>query len=148
MRPDAFAGMSYVGRSSNECSSEMLPLWKRQNSSLSRNRPLVRFRNLKVITLVAGGMLSRSQNPAGASPSLGGALASCAPEASGGVPASPPGAIASMPCAVPSARDPASPGESDPDPQALTSSAVEAHAAASAPERGKDRVGMRGSPLG
>src|SRR4051794_17374694 len=67
-----------------ECSSEMLPDLKLQKTSSSPNLPLVRFRNLKVITFLAAGMELVSQKPGGAEPSLG----AIAPPVPG--PASPP----------------------------------------------------------
>src|SRR5882672_4855359 len=71
MRPDAFAGMSYVGSSAIEWVSLTLPFLKLQYTSLSWYLPFVRFRNLNIITFLAAGMLLGSQKPAGAPPSPG-----------------------------------------------------------------------------
>src|ERR1700733_401092 len=71
MRPDAFAGMSYVGLSAIEWVSLTSPFLKDQYTSLSWYLPFVRFRNLNIITFLAAGMLLGSQKPAGAPPSSG-----------------------------------------------------------------------------
>ena len=57
----------------------MAPAWNFQNTSLSLNLPLVRFKNLNVITLFAKGTFVASQKSGGDPPSL----ASAASAASG-----------------------------------------------------------------
>src|ERR1700733_10154657 len=77
----------------------MDPLLKLQKTWLSVNFPFVRFRNLNVITFLAGGMSLVSQKFGGAAPSSG-RLTLASPESAG--PPSSPGAGARPPsrCSV------------------------------------------------
>src|SRR4051812_14914401 len=60
--------MSYVGCSAIEWSSVTPACLKLQKTSLSLYFPLVRFRNLNIMTFLAAGMPLVSQNSAGAPP--------------------------------------------------------------------------------
>src|SRR5262245_45675374 len=65
MRPDEFAGMSYMGCSAIEWVSSPVAALKLQKTSLSWYLPFVRLRNLKIITFFAGGMPVESQKSPG-----------------------------------------------------------------------------------
>src|SRR6478752_379824 len=65
MRPAELAGMSKSACSAIECVCFTPLIDTLQNTCASSYWPLVRFRNLNIITFCAGGMLLGSQKPTG-----------------------------------------------------------------------------------